>query len=252
MNSRKNEILRIIEKHPEGLTAHAIADLLKMDRSNVSRYLNELYKEQQITKGEGRPVIYDALATESEKNHVDTSSAITFDNLVGANDSLKVSIQQAKAAILYPPKGLHTIIFGETGTGKSMFAECMYHFAVSSKTLKENAPFISFNCADYAQNPQLLFGHIFGVRQGAYTGALEDTPGLIAKADGGILFLDEIHRLPPEGQEMLFTFIDKGTFRPLGESDKVSEANVQIIEFVGEKTHYFNGGMIARRRTVRM
>ncbi len=78
MNSRKNEILRIIEKHPEGLTAHAIADLLKMDRSNVSRYLNELYKEQQITKGEGRPVIYAALATESEKNHVDTSSAITF------------------------------------------------------------------------------------------------------------------------------------------------------------------------------
>ena len=45
MNSRKNEILRIIEKHPEGLTAHAIADLLKMDRSNVSRYLNELYKQ---------------------------------------------------------------------------------------------------------------------------------------------------------------------------------------------------------------
>ncbi len=239
MNSRKNEILRIIEKHPEGLTAHAIADLLKMDRSNVSRYLNELYKEQQITKGEGRPVIYAALATESEKNHVDTSSAITFDNLVGANDSLKVSIQQAKAAILYPPKGLHTIIFGETGTGKSMFAECMYHFAVSSKTLKENAPFISFNCADYAQNPQLLFGHIFGVRQGAYTGALEDTPGLIAKADGGILFLDEIHRLPPEGQEMLFTFIDKGTFRPLGESDKVSEANVQIIGATTESSDAF-------------
>ena len=41
---------------------------------------------------------------------------------------------------------------------------------------------------------------------------------MIAKADGGILFLDEIHRLPPEGQEMLFTFIDKGVYRPLGES----------------------------------
>lgn len=37
----------------------------------------------------------------------------------------------------------------------------------------------------------------------------------MAKADGGILFLDEIHRLPPEGQEMLFTFIDKGVYRPL-------------------------------------
>lgn len=238
MNSRKMEILRIIDRHPNGLTANAIADLLNIDRSNVSRYLNELFKEKKITKGEGRPVIYAALI-KKEKIHVDTSSVVTFDNLVGASDSLKISIQQAKAAILYPPKGLHTIVFGETGTGKSMFAECMYHFAVSSKTLKTDAPFISFNCADYAQNPQLLFGHIFGIRKGAYTGALEDSPGLITKANGGILFLDEIHRLPPEGQEMLFTFIDKGTFRPLGESDKVSEASVQIIGATTESSDTF-------------
>ncbi|MHC5268074.1 sigma 54-interacting transcriptional regulator [Enterococcus sp. LJL98] len=239
MNSRKTEILQIIERHPSGLTANTMADLLKIDRSNVSRYLNELYKEGKILKGEGRPVIYSALQLEEEKVHVDTSSVVTFDNLVGANDSLKVSIQQAKAAILYPPKGLHTIVFGETGTGKSMFAECMYHFAISSQTLKDDAPFISFNCADYAQNPQLLFGHIFGIRKGAYTGALEDSPGLIAKADGGILFLDEIHRLPPEGQEMLFTFIDKGTFRPLGESAQVSEASVQIIGATTESSDNF-------------
>lgn len=238
MNSRKTEILRIIDRHPEGLTANSIADLLKIDRSNVSRYLNELFKEEKINKGEGRPVIYASLSQE-EKVHVDTSSVVTFDKLVGAKDSLKVSIQQAKAAILYPPKGLHTIVFGETGTGKSMFAECMYHFAVSSKMLKADAPFISFNCADYAQNPQLLFGHIFGIRKGAYTGAVEDSPGLIAKADGGILFLDEIHRLPPEGQEMLFTFIDKGTFRPLGESNHVSEASVQIIGATTESSDNF-------------
>ena len=94
-----------------------------------------------------------------------------------------------------------------------MFAECMYHFAIDSEMLSADAPFVSFNCADYAQNPQLLFGHIFGIKKGAYTGAAQDSPGLIAKADGGILFLDEIHRLPPEGQEMLFTFMDKGVYR---------------------------------------
>ena len=70
----------------------------------------------------------------------------------------------------------------------------MYHFAVESNMLEKDAPFVSFNCADYAQNPQLLFGHIFGIKKGAYTGAAEDSPGLIAKADGGILFLDEILR----------------------------------------------------------
>src|SRR5699024_7280255 len=106
-----------------------------------------------------------------EEVHVDTSSAVSFDSLVGVEGSLKVAVQQAKAAILYPPRGLHTIVFGETGTGKSLFAECMYQFALDSHTIASDAPFVSFNCADYAQNPQLLFGHIFGVKKGAYTGA---------------------------------------------------------------------------------
>lgn len=71
------------------------------------------------------------------------------------------------------------------------------------------------------------------------TGAAQDSPGLIAKADGGILFLDEIHRLPPEGQEMLFTFIDKGIYRPLGESAQVHEASVQIIGATTESSESF-------------
>lgn len=237
MFSRKDEILQTIELHKNGLTAAEVADILQMDRSNASRYLSELFKEDKIAKKSGRPVIYQP--TSDEQIHVDASTDISFDTLVGANASLKVSIQQAKAAILYPPRGLHTIIFGETGTGKSMFAECMYHFAMQSKVLKKDAPFVSFNCADYAQNPQLLFGHIFGIRKGAYTGASEDSPGLIAKADGGILFLDEIHRMPPEGQEMLFTFIDKGMYRPLGESSQTYEASVQIIGATTESSESF-------------
>lgn len=239
MNSRKEEILHTLEMRQTGMTAQQMAELLNIDRANASRYLNELAKEQRIKKNTGRPVVYELYQrapqqlsgefNEDEAVHVDTSSEVTFDSLVGENGSLKVAIQQAKAAILYPPRGLHTIIFGETGTGKSLFAECMYHFAIDSHTLAPGAPFVSFNCADYAQNPQLLFGHIFGVKKGAYTGADSDQPGLLAQADKGILFLDEIHRLPPEGQEMLFTFIDKGSYRPLGESNGTHQASVQII-----------------------
>lgn len=234
---RKEEILAVLKTHVRGMTAAEVALALAIDRSNASRYLSELFKEKRIVKSEGRPVIYSI--SSGKKNKLEHSNEITFDNLVGAQDSLKVSIQQAKAAILYPPRGLHTIIFGETGTGKSLFAECMYHFAIDSGTLSADAPFVSFNCADYAQNPQLLFGHIFGIKKGAYTGASEDTPGLMAKANGGILFLDEIHRLPPEGQEMLFTFIDKGTYRPLGESNQTFEASVQIIGATTESSEKF-------------
>lgn len=236
MSIKKQQILELLKTHLAGLTASDVAEKLAMDRGNASRYLNELAKEKTVKKSTNRPVVYQfdlAVA------HVDQASKVSFDNLVGGEDSLKVAIQQAKAAILYPPQGLHTIIFGKTGTGKSLFAECMYHFAVEAGSLPESAPFVSFNCADYAQNPQLLFGHIFGVKKGAFTGATEDREGLVAQADGGILFLDEIHRLPPEGQEMLFTFIDKGIYRPLGESSRQHEASLQIIGATTESSESF-------------
>ncbi|MCZ4370123.1 sigma 54-interacting transcriptional regulator [Enterococcus lactis] len=70
---------------------------------------------------------------------------------------------------------------------------------------------------------------LFGYCKGAFTGAEEDHEGLIEKADGGILFLDEIHRLTPEGQEMLFYFIDHGQFNRLGENGFARSANVLIV-----------------------
>lgn len=231
-------------KEDKGVTASEVGEYLNLDRANVSRYLNRLYKENKIKKIEGRPVLYkvgkedeeieqDIKIIENDKEPHEERLGIevenSLDNLVGANQSLQIPIQQAKAAILYPPSGLHTLILGETGVGKSMFAEAMYSFAKESHVLNENSPFVRFNCADYADNPQLVIAQIFGVKKGAFTGADRDKDGLLKKADGGILFLDEIHRLSPQGQEMLFTFIDKGVFRPLGETEKQEEVRVQII-----------------------
>ena len=231
MKARKDEVLEMLLANATAMTAKDLADRLGIDRTNVSRYLNELTKAGKVKKIDGRPVKFQIMPNLSKKY-------ISFDNLIGREDSLKSPIQKSKAAILYPPRGLHTIIFGETGTGKTMFAECMYRFAVEANVLAKDAPFITFNCADYAQNPQLLFGHIFGVKRGAFTGAEETRTGLLEKADGGILFLDEIHRLPPEGQEMLFTFIDKGKFRSLGDSQE-KEASVQIIGATTETSSMF-------------
>lgn len=143
--------------------------------------------------------------------------ATSFETLIGGEEGLKVAIQQAKAAMLYPPRGLHTLLCGPSGVGKTTFARLMHAFAVELKALPADAPFISFNCADYAGNPQLLMAHLFGVVRGAYTGADRDREGLVEQAHRGILFLDEVHRLPPEGQEMLFYLMDRERFRRLGE-----------------------------------
>ena len=150
-------------------------------------------------------------------------------NIIGYHGSLKNVISQAEAAVLYPPHGLHTLLLGPSGVGKSFFAESMYNFAINSSHFGKNAPFIIFNCADYTENPQLLLSQLFGYSKGAFTGANTDKVGLVEKANNGILFLDEVHRLPKEGQEILFYMLDKGKYRRLGETENSRTANVMII-----------------------
>lgn len=235
-----NMLIGIEEKTKQGVTASEISKLMKVDRANVSRALNQLCEENSVEKIVGRPVIFKSVYNETKKHIEDKKyNTYTIDRMIGAKDSLKLPIQQAKAAILYPPRGLHSLLLGETGVGKSMFAELMYKYAVESRVIEKDSPFVQFNCADYAENPQLLMGHIFGVKKGAYTGADRDRNGLLKKAHGGIIFLDEVHRLSPQGQEMLFTFIDKGEFRPLGESERISTASVQIIAATTEDPESF-------------
>jgi transcriptional regulatory protein LevR/transcriptional regulator with AAA-type ATPase domain len=234
----------------KGFSAQEIGDTLDILRNNVSKELNTLCREKKIIKIKNRPVLYfdrkcleDILSiklSEDLEELSDINSLIDaqkeviedyspFNDLIGANTSLKNQIEQAKAALLYPPNGLHTLIVGSTGVGKSLFANIMYEYSKYIKKLPEDAPFVIFNCADYANNPQLLLSYVFGHIKGAFTGAEKEKEGIVSKADGGILFLDEIHRLPPEGQEMVFYFMDTGTYNKLGETDRTRKANVLLI-----------------------
>ena len=152
-----------------------------------------------------------------------------FEKFIGYDKSLKNSIDKLKAAVMYPPKGLHTIIYGESGVGKSYLAELTHSYAITTDNFSDNAPYFEFNCADYADNPQLLISQLFGYSKGAFTGADEDKKGIVELCNGGILFLDEIHRLPSEGQEILFSLMDKGRYRRLGEVNTDRKSKIMII-----------------------
>jgi transcriptional regulatory protein LevR/transcriptional regulator with AAA-type ATPase domain len=226
---RIDAVYEKLKEYDKGASAIEIAEALNLSRANVSSDLNKLCEEGKASKNNGRPVIF---RVSKEKQYEKNTSAI--DKFSNANQSLFTAVEQAKAAILYPPKGMNILILGDTGVGKSMFASLIHRYAIETKKLQQSAPFVTFNCADYANNPQLLISQLFGTKKGAYTGADTDKQGLIEKANGGILFLDEVHRLPPEGQEIFFTFMDKGIYRRLGETEQERKASVLIISATTE------------------
>lgn len=241
-----------------GVNANEIEENLNIVRNNASTILNKLWKSSKLIKINTRPVTFIPLsALENVYENSGTISNDTysleqlndlimnikskdissdpFKHLIGSNDSLQNPIEQAKAAIVYPKKGLHTLILGESGVGKTTFAYAMHEFGKIKKNLSDNEfPFISFNCSDYFNNPQLLFSQLFGHAKGAFTGADSEKIGLVEKAHGGILFLDEIHRLPPDGQEMLFYLMDKGEFHRMGETGKKRKCDILIISATTE------------------
>lgn len=94
--------------------------------------------------------------------------------------------------------------------------------------LTSDAPFITVNCAQYADNPELLTSHLFGHVTGAFTGADTNKMGAFEAAANGFLFLDEVHRLSAEGQEKLFTFLDQGIIYRMGESNNPISVNCRL------------------------
>jgi transcriptional regulator with PAS, ATPase and Fis domain/Tfp pilus assembly protein PilF len=113
------------------------------------------------------------------------------------------------------------LVTGESGTGKELVSRAIH--ALSSR---RNKVFVPFNCT--AVPKELSEGYLFGYRRGAYTGAVNDSPGVIRSAAGGTLFLDEIGDLPLDLQPKLLRFLQEGEIQPLGEQ-KVVKVDVRII-----------------------
>ncbi|MFL0252633.1 sigma 54-interacting transcriptional regulator [Clostridium neuense] len=245
MKSLRELSLKIDGEKECGVTAKDISDSLGLQRNIVSHLLNVLNKEEKAIKINTRPVYFIDMEVykkrkgelklvtnclESKKGDAKEGNVSeVFKKLIGYNGSLKYVVDQCKSAVLYPPMGLPILLIGSSGVGKSFLAQIIYEFAKASNSIESPERFVIFNCAEYANNPELLSATLFGSVKGAYTGAERDRPGLIEEADGGVLFLDEIHRLPPEGQEKLFLFLDKGVFRRLGEAERWRSAKVRMI-----------------------
>ncbi|MCO7124684.1 sigma 54-interacting transcriptional regulator [Sporolactobacillus shoreicorticis] len=224
--SVKDKIFQYIVHHYEKkeITAYDVAAHFSMSRNTASSHLNQLVKEGKINKDNTRPTHF-FLRTVNEN---DDQKADTFSSFIGYQLSIRNEIKKCKAAVNYP-NGLPVLIKGNSGVGKSYLASLIYRYAVDHSVIDDHAPFIVLNCADYANNVELLSSVLFGYQKGAFTGAQETTLGLIDEADGGYLFLDEVHNLSAENQEKLFILIDQHKFRRLGDKKNWQHVNVRLI-----------------------
>lgn len=113
------------------------------------------------------------------------------------------------------------LLLGETGAGKGLTAEKIYSLAAD----KYNT-FKKISCTNLHEH--LLESELFGYKKGAFTGAVQDTKGIIENTEGGILFLDEIGDISPGIQAKLLQVTEDRTIRRLGSSKNV-RVNVRFI-----------------------
>src|SRR5256884_5509556 len=119
------------------------------------------------------------------------------------------------------PSDANVLILGESGVGKEVVANTIH--ARSRRSGKE---MVKLNCA--ALPATMIEGELFGYVKGAFTGAMNDFPGMIAAASGGTLFLDEISDMPPDLQTRFLRVLQEREYRSLG-STRTLKADFRVI-----------------------
>src|SRR5881398_151219 len=141
-----------------------------------------------------------------------------FGSIVGrAPEMEKLYRIIAKAAQSTHP----VLILGESGTGKEMVARSI-HFSGPFR----DKPFIPVDCGSLV--PTLIESELFGYVKGAFTGAVQSRDGLLAIAEGGTVFLDEVGELPVDLQAKLLRAIQEREIRPVGSTRRIA-INVRIL-----------------------
>jgi len=119
------------------------------------------------------------------------------------------------------PSDANVLIVGESGVGKEVIAD-----AVHAQSRRAGEPMVKLNCAAFPQT--MIEGELFGYVKGAFTGAMNDFPGVIGAADGGTLFLDEISDMPTDLQTRFLRVLQEREYRPLG-STRTMKADFRVI-----------------------
>jgi len=176
------------------------------------------YIEKQSSIKQMELPLVRALQYRKETRHKTPNVALKLEGIVGKSPpmlacyDLLAQAANSEASVL---------IFGETGTGKELFAR-----AIHNNSPRAAGNFVVVDCA--ALTESLIESALFGHEKGAFTGADRAQTGLIKQADGGTLVLDEVGELPVTMQKAFLRVLQEHRFRPLG-SKHEAESNFRLV-----------------------
>src|SRR6202142_2037659 len=218
------EALRAIRQHrPDALVVvvtgfGTVQSAVQAMKQGAYDYVTKPFSMEELRLLLERVAAHLRLKTENRMLRETIKSRQGFGNIVGrAPDMEKLYRMIAKAG----QSGHPVLILGESGTGKELVAKSI-HFA----GMFRNKPFIPVDCGSLV--PTLIESELFGHVRGAFTGATNPKDGLLAIAEGGTVFLDEIGELPVDLQAKLLRAIQEKEIRPVGSVKRVP-INVRIL-----------------------
>lgn len=176
---------------------------------NLSDQVIDLQNRLKVSNSNGK----------SKNNKI---KSYNFSDIIGEDKGINLAKKIGKKA---SNSISSVLIYGETGTGKELFAQSIHYDGIRS-----SKPFIAQNCAAIPES--LLEGILFGTEKGGFTGAIE-REGIFEQADGGTLMLDEINSMTLPLQAKLLRVLQEGYIRRVG-GKKDIPINVRIIATTNE------------------
>jgi arginine utilization regulatory protein len=160
-----------------------------------------------------------------EKKQGMKTHKITFDSIIGEDPAFRDALNAAGMAAHTPSP---VMLYGETGTGKELFARAIHNH--SPRSDKKYTP---VNCAAIPEN--LLEGILFGTSKGAFTGSINKA-GLFERTTKGTIFLDEINSMPVGLQSKILRIIQERKARRVGALKEI-KFDLKIISSVNQDPH---------------
>lgn len=208
------------------LTAHdSLNNAIESIKRGAFHFISKPYAPEELLSLsekalEKRSLLHETQALREKAEQLEKRLELAETRLAPVFKS-KVMQEMEELISAMAPSDANVLVTGESGVGKEVVANVIH-----SKSRRAGKTLVKLNCAAFPQT--MIEGELFGYVKGAFTGAMNDFPGMIAEASGGTLFLDEISEMPADLQTRFLRVLQEREYRSLG-STRTQKADFRVI-----------------------